>query len=170
MRIQYLGHSCFKISSGGYALVVDPYENGSVPGLKNLDTTANLCVFSHEHSDHHGEGSVIMEESFLPCPFRIETIDSWHDDRNGSLRGRNRIHIFHVEKMKVVHLGDMGCAPLEWQMDLLKGADLVMAPAGGLLYGGTLRCLRGCEENRPSCGDPHALSDGEKRFSGAQDL
>ena len=32
MRIQYLGHSCFKISSGGYALVVDPYENGSVPG------------------------------------------------------------------------------------------------------------------------------------------
>lgn len=49
MRIQYLGHSCFKISSGGYALVVDPYENGSVPGLKNLDTTANLCVFSHEH-------------------------------------------------------------------------------------------------------------------------
>ena len=111
MRIQYLGHSCFKISSGGYALVVDPYENGSVPGLKNLDTTANLCVFSHEHSDHHGEGSVIMEESFLPCPFRIETIDSWHDDRNGSLRGRNRIHIFHVEKMKVVHLGIWG-APL----------------------------------------------------------
>lgn len=31
--------------------------------------------------------------------------------------------------MKVIHLGDIGCRPENWQLDLLKGADAVMAPA-----------------------------------------
>ena len=65
MKLQYLGHSCFKLSSEGYSIVVDPYENGSVPGLRDLDVTANLCVCSHGHGDHHGDSCVKTEESLV---------------------------------------------------------------------------------------------------------
>ena len=41
MKITWFGHSCFKIENDGYAIVVDPYTKGSVPGLAALDTEAN---------------------------------------------------------------------------------------------------------------------------------
>lgn len=131
MQLQYLGHSCFKLSSGDYSIVVDPYENGSVPGLRDLDVTANLCLCSHGHGDHHGDSCVTIAESFVRSPFGIEAVESWHDADCGRKRGTNSIHIFHGEGMKVIHLGDMGCRPENWQMELLREADAVMAPAGG---------------------------------------
>ena len=35
MKIEYLGHSCFRLDD---ALVIDPYKDGSVPGLPSLRT------------------------------------------------------------------------------------------------------------------------------------
>ena len=29
MKITYLGHSCFKITSEGYAIILDPYQDKS---------------------------------------------------------------------------------------------------------------------------------------------
>ena len=63
MKLQYLGHSCFKLSSEGYSIVVDPYENGSIPGLRDLDVTANLCVCSH--------GPVSYTHLTLPTTSRV---------------------------------------------------------------------------------------------------
>ena len=34
MKITWIGHACFKIESNGYTLIIDPYEDGYVPGLK----------------------------------------------------------------------------------------------------------------------------------------
>ncbi len=97
MKLQYLGHSCFKLSSEGYSIVVDPYENGSIPGLRDLDVTANLCVCSHGHGDHHGDSCVKTEESLVRNPFRIETVESWHDDEAAA--GAARIpFIFSTER------------------------------------------------------------------------
>ena len=41
MKLQYLGHSCFKLESEGYEIVLDPYEKDSVPGLNCLDVEAD---------------------------------------------------------------------------------------------------------------------------------
>ena len=49
MRIQYLGHSCLKSVPAGMRWWWTHMKMVSVPGLKNLDTMANLYVFSHEH-------------------------------------------------------------------------------------------------------------------------
>ena len=32
MKITWIGHACFKIESNGYTLILDPYEDGYVPG------------------------------------------------------------------------------------------------------------------------------------------
>lgn len=34
MYITWLGHSCFKIEKDGFSVIIDPYKDGSVPGLK----------------------------------------------------------------------------------------------------------------------------------------
>ena len=33
MKLTWLGHSCFTVESQGYRIVLDPYQDGSVPGL-----------------------------------------------------------------------------------------------------------------------------------------
>ncbi|MCD8370464.1 MAG: MBL fold metallo-hydrolase [Clostridiales bacterium] len=33
MKITWLGHACFKIEKAGFVLIIDPYQDGSVPGL-----------------------------------------------------------------------------------------------------------------------------------------
>lgn len=34
MKITWIGHSCFKLEKNGNTLIIDPYSDGSVPGLK----------------------------------------------------------------------------------------------------------------------------------------
>ena len=42
MKITWFGHSCFKIEKDGYAIVVDPYTKGSVPGLSLIHI--QMCI------------------------------------------------------------------------------------------------------------------------------
>ena len=63
MKITWIGHSCFKIEQEGYTLITDPYEDGSVPGLKNLREKANKVLCSHEHGDHNARSRVTLTEA-----------------------------------------------------------------------------------------------------------
>ena len=54
MKLTWLGHSCFKMESNGYTIILDPYEDGYVPGLAPMRETADAVFCSHEHSDHNG--------------------------------------------------------------------------------------------------------------------
>ena len=106
MRIRWHGHSCFAVESGGYTVVFDPYEDGKVPGCGPLRLAADAVYCSHEHGDHNARDLVKL--SGRACPLRVETVASFHDDKQGALRGPNTIHILHAEGMRLVHLGDLG--------------------------------------------------------------
>ena len=47
VKIEYFGHSCFRLSCGGQRIVLDPYADGSVAGLKNLrlDRVQGVMMF-----------------------------------------------------------------------------------------------------------------------------
>lgn len=131
MKLQYLGHSCFKLEADGYEIVLDPYEKDSVPGLKELDVEADQCLCSHGHGDHCGLEWVRLKNRGAESPFQIERLQSWHDDQKGALRGSNTIHILRADGLKIIHLGDLGCIPEKWQLERMKDADVIMAPVGG---------------------------------------
>lgn len=126
MKIEYLGHSCFKLDD---SLVVDPYKDNSVPGLSSLRTQAKKVICSHEHADHSGRECV----DILPgeCDFDIEEIPSWHDDKEGALRGSNTIFVIKKNGEKLVHLGDLGHFPNETQLEKISNADYLLIPVGG---------------------------------------
>ncbi len=130
MKLTWIGHSCFKIEKDGYSIVLDPYEDGSVPGYAPISETADRVFCSHEHHDHDNRAGVrlLKRPGF---PFQVETIGTYHDDQKGKLRGNNKIHIISDGEARVAHLGDLGCELTPEQKEQLKNLDAVMIPVGG---------------------------------------
>lgn len=130
MNIIWLGHSCFKIESRGYEIVLDPYQDGKVPGYKPLRVTADQVLCSHGHGDHCGVECVTLRGGGK-SPFTVEAIHTWHDDRQGALRGEDTIHILDDGQCRIAHLGDLGCELTPEQKDKLRGLTALLIPVGG---------------------------------------
>lgn len=130
MKITWLGHSCYKVESKGYAIVLDPYEDGSVPGCLPVRETADEVLCSHEHFDHNFRAGVTLRKP-EGKPLKVETISTWHDDKNGKLRGSNKIHILDDGQVRAAHMGDLGCGLTPEQLEMLKGVDVFLIPVGG---------------------------------------
>ena len=129
MNITWLGHSCFLIESGGYRIVLDPYYVESYPPL-HVSADAALC--SHSHRDHAFlEAVTLTGRGGEDSPFTVETVSTFHDDKQGSFRGENIIHILRAERLTVVHCGDLGHELSEDQLAAVKGCDALLIPVGG---------------------------------------
>ena len=109
MKLIWNGHSCFTIQSEDGTLVLDPYQDGSVPGLSPLSLTADLVLCSHEHRDHGARETVAL--TGRTAAFQVDRLDS--------------------QGLRVAHLGDLGCFPTPEQMDRLMGLDALLLPVGG---------------------------------------
>ena len=131
MNVKWLGHSCMKLSEGGWSAVCDPFAPGMVPGLSPIDETADAVYCSHEHGDHNFREAVRITDSGAPA-MKVSEIETWHDDKNGTLRGNNTIRMFTSPSgIRAVHLGDLGCDLTEEQANALMSPDVLMIPVGG---------------------------------------
>ena len=130
MRITWLGHACFRLSSGGYSVVVDPYEPDRVPGYGSMTAEADAVYCSHGHGDHNYVQAVTLKDSGN-TPMEAEKVPSFHDDRQGTLRGENTIHVFYDGETRAVHLGDLGHLLSPEQLKVIGKPDVLMIPVGG---------------------------------------
>ncbi len=131
MTIQWLGHACFRITSGDYAVVIDPYADGKVPGLRPLNVTANAVLCSHGHDDHNAAHLVKIVRPDAPSPFTITRVATAHDNAGGTLRGMNTIHVLGADGVRVAHLGDLGHPLTAEQIAAIGPLNAVMIPIGG---------------------------------------
>ena len=130
MKITWIGHSCFKIEEGGYRIILDPYEDNSVPGLGPVRETAEAVLCSHEHGDHNARERVALVPG-VESPFTVTRIETYHDPLKGVLRGRNTIHILATADKRIAHFGDLGCSLTSEQLAQLKDLDIAIIPVGG---------------------------------------
>ena len=130
MKVTWIGHSCFKIEKDGYVIVIDPYEDGAIPGLDNVREEADLVLCSHEHFDHNARDNVTLREG-KENPFKITRIETYHDEVKGTKRGKNTIFVLEAGTLKLAHLGDLGCELNREELDLLRGLDCLLVPVGG---------------------------------------
>lgn len=149
MKITYLGHSCFKLESQGYSIVLDPYQDGKVPGYQPVRETADQVLCSHGHGDHCGVENVALRQGGT-SPFTVETIETWHDDQQGALRGQDTIHILDDGQCRVAHLGDLGCELSPEQVDRLHGLTALMIPVGGYYTIDAVQASRLADELDPT--------------------
>lgn len=131
MKITYLGHSCFKFEKDGFAMIIDPYQAGSVPGYAPLKEKANQVLSTHKHGDHFGLNEVKLAVTRADTPFMVSFIETFHDDKKGALRGFNNVIIVDVDGLRLVHMGDIGCDLEDEDLEKIKGCDVLMIPVGG---------------------------------------
>lgn len=129
MKIDYLGHACFKVSGENYSIVFDPYEDGAVPGLEPVREEASMVLCSHDHHDHNAKANI--KEIKGSENVKVSAVPSFHDHHEGAHRGTNVIHIIEAEGLRIAHFGDLGHIPSEEQLEILKNLDVAMIPVGG---------------------------------------
>ena len=147
-KLVYLGHASFLMKGKDYSLVVDPYQNDSVPNLAFPNIEEVDAVFcSHDHYDHNARNLVKIKNN----PARIEPISIRvpHDKEGGTKRGMNNINMFHIDGYKVVHLGDTGCLLSEKTLEPIKNCDVLLAPINGFFTIGPDELKALCEIIKP---------------------
>ena len=125
VKIEYFGHSCFRLSGLGQRVVLDPYADGSVPGCPDLRLDAEFVYCSHAHRDHNASECVRICGGGAP-KFALTELETDHDDAGGSKRGKNTIRIFDFDGIRVAVFGDLGRALTA--RELIKGTVLQNSP------------------------------------------
>ena len=137
MLITYLGHSCFLFENGtGVKLMIDPYTRVGYELPKGL--TADMVLSSHGHFDHNYAQAVNGEFILLNkagkyrvCGVDVEGFHSWHDPKQGALRGDNILFHFTMDGIRFCHFGDLGESYNEDIAGKLADADVWLIPVGG---------------------------------------
>jgi len=138
MEFQYLGHAAVLLCHSRGTLLIDPYETPAFDGqfrYRPITAQPDWVVATHAHSDHAAFGVVpaatVVEEG-VAGPYEIARVALWHDEYDGRRRG-GRVDALEirVDGLRVVHLGDVGCAPPASAVARLRFADVLFLPVGG---------------------------------------
>ncbi|OGD97446.1 hypothetical protein A3A49_00530 [Candidatus Curtissbacteria bacterium RIFCSPLOWO2_01_FULL_38_11b] len=141
--IWWYGQACVRVKGKNASLVFDPYD-AVFTGLKPLKLEANIVCVTHAHQDHNYVEAVRGVDGELPFVIsgpgeyeksgvNIVGVASYHDDKNGTERGKNTIYLTTIDEVNIVHLGDLGQKKLtQDQIEQLSLCDVVMIPVGGV--------------------------------------
>lgn len=141
MKIKWLGHSSFLITSGqGTRILTDPYKPGfrGMISYGPINESADIITISHEHGDHNdvasvgGNPEVIRGAgSFSAKGINFHGLATFHDKSEGKERGINTIFTFILDNMRICHLGDLGHSLNKSQLKEIGRVDVLMVPVGG---------------------------------------
>jgi len=140
MKVKWLGHSCFLITSkGGVRIITDPYAVGEGINYPPIEETADIVVVSHGHDDHsnvsavRGTPEVVAGNGTKKTAqgIQFKGIAAYHDASQGTQRGPNTIFCFTVDDIKLCHLGDLGHVLSPGQIAEIGAVDILFIPVGG---------------------------------------
>lgn len=138
MRIKWLGHSCFKITSKtGIRILTDPFDDNVGYKLPAVET--DIITISHGHYDHNfvdcvkGNFEVISKVgNFYVKDIPITGIHTYHDAEEGAKRGNNIVYTYEIDSLKLCHLGDLGHELSTSQIEMIGKIDVLLIPVGGI--------------------------------------
>ncbi len=148
VKIKYVGHACFKLSYEGTDIIIDPYRDSMVPGLKDMREEADFAFCSHEHDDHNYLAAVKLSGADT-VNFGLGELDVPHDDAEGAKRGRNIVRVFSFGSLRVAHMGDIGRVLSAEEAEVLRGVDCMLLPVGGFFTVGSEEAKTIVEQTAP---------------------
>jgi L-ascorbate metabolism protein UlaG (beta-lactamase superfamily) len=140
MKIKWNGHASFTITADdGTVMVIDPYNPGGYGGVLTYDVVrdkADAVLVSHDHDDHNYVKGLPGSPQVVKGPgqvrdIKINGIDTFHDESNGSERGSNMVFSFKVDGIDICFLGDLGHQLSSEQIDAIGNVNLLLVPVGG---------------------------------------
>ena len=132
-----MGHSCFYLKGKQATVITDPFS--PTLGYSLGKSTARIVTVSHRHPGH----SYIQGIGGSPHPVTgpgeyeignviIIGIATFHDKDSGRLRGKNTVYYIDIDDIAICHLGDLGHALTNEQVEELGKIDVLLVPVGGV--------------------------------------
>jgi L-ascorbate metabolism protein UlaG (beta-lactamase superfamily) len=141
MKVKYYGHAAFLVTSDqGTRIITDPYKPGAFGAISygKIPDEGDVVVVSHDHDDHNSSGELagnpeVIRTSGKRSVHGIEFngIPTFHDTSSGNERGENIIFSFTVDGITICHLGDLGHALSQDEVEAIGAVDLLLLPVGG---------------------------------------
>ena len=111
----------------------DPKSGHAIP-----KTDASVVTISHDHPGHASLKSVGGDPVVLRSPGEYEVheclltgLASFHDEERGKTRGKNTVFAIRIDGVVVCHLGDLGHAIEEAELEALGDVDVLLVPISG---------------------------------------
>lgn len=157
VQIEWYGQACFLITTmEGARIVIDPFDPEKLP-YTLPQGPVTLAFASHDHSDHNylggmdsrlavkgGQDGAMLLDPLKIIPgygtytfgkdsteYKLRVVPSFHDEEKGEKRGPNIISVWDVDGLRIVHMGDQGCALDDRQVECIGKPDVLLIPVGG---------------------------------------
>jgi L-ascorbate metabolism protein UlaG (beta-lactamase superfamily) len=141
MKVKFLGHAAFLITSDtDVRILTDPYKPGCFDGgikYDQITEEADIVTISHEHDDHN-ETKINGDPTFVKSAdakvikdIKISGVNVYHDTSKGKERGTNIIFNMIIDRMNIVHLGDLGHDLSPEEIKGIGNVDVLFVPVGG---------------------------------------
>jgi L-ascorbate metabolism protein UlaG (beta-lactamase superfamily) len=138
VKIKWLGHSCFLITSqSGVRILTDPFDESV--GYPLPEVEADIVTVSHGHFDHNYTQAVKGNFSLVDKVgehsingVNIKGVFTYHDKNQGKDRGSNIVFNITVDGINICHCGDLGHILTQQHADEIGRVDVLMLPVGGV--------------------------------------
>ena len=141
MRIDFLGHAAFLLTSeGGVRVLIDPYESGGFSGRVGyapITEAVDLVVITHDHLDHcHTDslppGFEVIRHTSESHGVRVRSVAAFHDEVEGTrFGGVIDMKIIEVDGLRLLHAGDLGQRLSDEHLRAIGPIDVLIVPVGG---------------------------------------
>ena len=139
MKLKWLGHSCFLITSEtGLRIMTDPYSIVGGIYYSPVNESADIVTVSHDHLDHNNIAAVQGKPETITGSgtktakgIQFRGIASHHDEAKGKERGANTIFCLTVDGIRLCHLGDLGHELSREEIAQIGNVDVLLIPIGG---------------------------------------
>ena len=157
MKLKWLGHSCFLITSDkGLKIITDPYTPGGDIKYSPVTDAADIVIVSHDHFDHNnismisGKPEVVRGGGITDVKeIRFKGVLTYHDESQGEKRGTNTVFCFSVDGITLCHLGDLGHKLSREQVAEIGDVDVLLVPVGGFYTVDASVASRVCDDLKP---------------------
>jgi L-ascorbate metabolism protein UlaG (beta-lactamase superfamily) len=137
VTIKWLGHSMFLLNlDDKVKMVTDPFDKSV--GYPIPDVSADIVLVSHRHFDHDNVKAVKGKPEVVEGVgektvkgVKIKGIAAAHDEKGGTLRGKDTIFVWELGGIRFAHLGDLGAMLSEAQIKEIGTIDVLFIPVGG---------------------------------------
>jgi L-ascorbate metabolism protein UlaG (beta-lactamase superfamily) len=137
MKIEYIGHSCFRFTSEeGDRLLIDPFTPSALKPIPRLD--ADVVLVSHDHDDHNWIEMVKSRTTVITNAgshnirgFDISGFLCEHYRTEDKWSGMVVCFKFEIDRIVFLHLSDMGCPPSDLEIKAFGDIDVLFVPVGG---------------------------------------
>lgn len=137
LRIRWLGHACFLITTPqGTRIVTDPFDE--TVGYRVPDVETDIVTISHDHFDHNNSGCLRGHPKVVKGAgeqeikgVKITGVATFHDQEKGARRGANTVFVLDIDGVRICHLGDLGHMLTPENVAKIGRVDILLIPVGG---------------------------------------